>query len=71
VVRETVVEVGPSEANARQWIQLLDMLAEQLHDDTSPVAREHWQHRKVLAALHRAAGALDVAHPGGLDRVGH
>jgi hypothetical protein len=69
VLRETVCEVLPPDPSAREWLHLLGQLAEQLDDESTAVAREHWQHPKLLAALQRAASALDAAHPGGLGRV--
>lgn len=53
------------------WLQLLGALADQLDDVTTALAREHWQHAKLFAALQRASTALDAAHPGGLGRVMH
>jgi hypothetical protein len=69
VLRETVCEVLPPEATARQWLELLGVLADQLEDCTTPLAREHWQHARLLGALQRAADALGAAHPGGLGRI--
>jgi hypothetical protein len=56
-------------ARARDWAQLLAQLAAQLADPASPVAREHWKHLRLFAALADAANALDRAHPGGLDEL--
>lgn len=69
VLRETVCEVLPPEATARQWLELLGALTDQLEDSTTPLAREHWQHARLLGALQRAAAALGAAHPGGLARI--
>ncbi len=58
--------------NARGWQDLLGQLGAQLADERSPVAREHWQHRRLYGELVRAVTALGHAHPGGLDRLsGH
>jgi hypothetical protein len=73
-VRERVVErpvsvpVLREPTTPREWVDLLQVLAEQLDEPTSALAAQHWQHRRVEAALMAAWQALDVAHPGGLAR---
>ncbi|WP_322755909.1 hypothetical protein [Frankia sp. Cas3] len=59
---------GPAVATtARQWAVLLDTLAVELVG--GPVGRAHYDHRHLHAALLRVWGALDAAHPGGLDAL--
>lgn len=71
-VRERVVErpkpvtVLRDPSTPREWVTVLDALAEQLRTPTSATAAQHWQHRRVEAALTAAWQALDAAHPGGL-----
>lgn len=69
VLRDTVQQVIAPNATAREWLYLLGLLAEQLEVTDSAIAREHWQHHKLLTALQRAARNLDAAHPGGLQRA--
>jgi hypothetical protein len=54
---------------AREWVQLLEQLAVQLGDESSPVAREHWHHRRLHDQLSRMHVLLAAAHPGGLERL--
>jgi len=53
---------------AREWIAHLSLLANQLTDERSTVAREHWHHHRVLDILTTVTEYLDAAHPGGLRR---
>lgn len=69
VLRETVCQVVPPGATAREWLHLLGELTLQLGDPGTKLAREHWHHAKLLGGLQRAAAALDVAHPGGMGRT--
>ncbi|WP_044888711.1 hypothetical protein [Frankia torreyi] len=50
---------------ARQWAAVLDELSAELL--AGPLGRRHYDHRHLYAALLRAYGALDHAHPGGID----
>uniref|UniRef100_UPI003F49644F hypothetical protein n=1 Tax=Actinokineospora sp. CA-119265 TaxID=3239890 RepID=UPI003F49644F len=59
----------PTPRTAAQWTVMLHALTAQLADETSPMAREHWRHRHLYAALLDAFDALGRAHPGGLDRL--
>lgn len=68
VERPTPVVVLREASTSREWVDLLDVLAEQLNEPTSTVAAQHWQHRRVEAALTAVWQALDAAHPGGLAR---
>lgn len=58
VLRETIREPAPPEPTARAWLALLATLTDHLADPTTPLARDHWHHPKLLTALHHAATAL-------------
>jgi len=60
---------SPPPSTAREWERLLAALAAQLDDEDHQIAREHWHHRRLYAALAHALTALDHAHPGGLDQL--
>ena len=66
-VVERTVPVTPTDAHG--WVAVLGALTRQLGDPASQISREHWQHRRILAALTQATVALDRAHPGGLGRT--
>lgn len=66
ILRETVHAPCPPQPTARQWLALLATLTEQLADPTTPLARQHWHHPKLLTALHHTAAALHTAYPGPL-----
>jgi hypothetical protein len=51
-------------------VHVLEQLVAQLDESSSPVARQHWDHQRLFDALADALGALDRAHPGGLDQLG-
>ncbi len=68
VVERTVTQ-PLTPADAHGWTAALTELTRQLADPASKVAREHWQHRRILTALIDATAALDCAHPGGLGRA--
>jgi hypothetical protein len=62
----------PASASARAWVELLGELGAQLADDRSPVAREHWQHRRLYDSLVCGDGVGGRAHLCGSDRLsGH
>lgn len=65
-VVERAVPVTPTDAHG--WVTVLGDLARQLADPDSRTSREHWQHRRILAALADVTAALDRAHPGGIGR---
>jgi hypothetical protein len=69
VVRDLVERTLAPRPTAPEWIALLGMLAEHLADDSTALAREHWHHERLLAALRHATTTLDAAHPGGLARL--
>ncbi len=77
VVREVVERVvlaAPDPATAaateaRGWVRVLGHLSAQLAQPATPLAREHWQHRRLYRALIEALDHLDAAHPGGLDQL--
>ena len=85
VVREVVEKVvertvearvrvgGPASVPTPTWVPgweaQLAVLAAQLRDQAHPVAREHWRHARLLAALDQVLHALDAAHPGGLRQL--
>jgi hypothetical protein len=54
---------------AREWVRLLEQLADQLGDESSPMAREHWDHRRLHSQLERVLVQLAKAHPGGLEHL--
>lgn len=60
---------GEVPVRAPGWIELLGELATQLAEESSPVVREHYRHRRLLEALTAATVALGEAHPGGLGRL--
>jgi len=62
-----VTTVPPGLRTAREWAALLDELSAELV--AGPLGRQHYDHRHVYAALMRAYGALDHAHPGGIDEL--
>lgn len=69
VEKERVVPGPPqSPCQPRDWMSLLAELTKQLHDDGSPVVRQHYEHQRLDKALTEALTALDRAHPGGLRR---
>lgn len=69
VVERTVTITEPlTPADAHAWVAILGELARQLADPATKTSREHWQHRRILAALADATAALGRAHPGGLGR---
>jgi hypothetical protein len=57
----------PAPATARAWAEMLDVLAGELL--AGPIGARHWDHRHLYGALLRVLGALDAAHPGGLDAL--
>lgn len=69
VVRDVVERTLSPRPTAPEWIALLGTLADHIADDSTALAREHWHHERLLAALQHAATALDAAHPGGLTRL--
>ncbi len=69
VVRDVVERTLAPRPTAPEWIALLATLAEHIADDDTALAREHWHHARLFAALQHAATTLDAAHPGGLARV--
>jgi hypothetical protein len=50
---------------ARDWIEQLAALTAQLRDPASPLARDHFDHRRLYTALEEAFAAVVDAHPGG------
>jgi hypothetical protein len=68
VVERTVTELLIP-VDAHGWTTALTELTRQLSDPCSKTSREHWQHRRILAALAEATAALDRAHSGGLRRT--
>jgi hypothetical protein len=67
VVHDVIERTLRPKPAAPDWIALLGLLCEQLGDDTTALAREHWHHRRLFTALQNAAAALDTAHPAALD----
>jgi hypothetical protein len=56
---------GMVPTTARGWAAALDELSGQLL--SGPLGRAHDDHPHLYAALRRALGTLEAAHPGGLD----
>ncbi|MEV3927029.1 hypothetical protein [Actinomadura coerulea] len=55
-------------ATARQWSEVLELLTEALQQP-GPLRAKHFDHRHIYTGLARALGALDDAHPGGIDAL--
>jgi hypothetical protein len=66
-VRASAAPAAP--VRPRDWVRLLGELEGQLGDPAHPLARQHWDHPRLYAALVRAVTALGQAHPGGLDAL--
>ncbi|MGH3784739.1 MAG: hypothetical protein ACRDR6_10880 [Pseudonocardiaceae bacterium] len=49
---------------AREWVALLAELEQQLVTAKHPLARQHWDHPRLYAALVHTVTALGHAHPG-------
>lgn len=68
-VRDGAPATVPTPTWVPGWEAQLEVLVVQLRDEAHPVAREHWRHARLLAALDQVLQALDAAHPGGLRQL--
>jgi hypothetical protein len=67
VVRDVVERTLAPRPTAPEWIALLGMFAEHIADDSTALAREHWHHERLLAALRGELAQVDeqlAARPG-------
>ena len=62
VVERTVTELLIP-VDAHGWTTALTELTRQLSDPCSKTSREHWQHRRILAALAEATAAMAAPTP--------